>query len=865
MKPIYLEFCGINSFSEPARIDFASLLQSGVFGIFGDTGSGKSTILDSIHFALYGEIDRAPKAFNDCINYHSEGAYVIFDFEITTDGVKKAYRVRRERKRKTGTTKAFLYEYADGNKQLALAEGTRDVDELLEKIIGLTFSDFKTCIALPQGDFAALVKSTTAERVKLVARLFNLEKYGERFSKAINEKYYRAEEEVNLVKARMSENEGGDEAYLAQIEEELTLNKARLQEEQKAFTAIEEEEKQASVEASAKREYDLLCAQKKSFEEKLATMQEKRALIERLPQAKIVVERVNALKNTQREKGLANAKAEEATRAHARLSEELTQAKTRLEEGDFERKILAQSLNCEKLLTADADVQAAAKAEKELEECRKLFKELQNQCPAEDFEGKRAQLENELALLGADDTLLEYLKHNYKAVLLADTYGEIRADLRGIMEKYPQTEADITRLLEKYAPLPLTDGQTLDIANVNLAFKQIEQKRKAIKVQIEELEKRKRAYDTNESRKLTVRERGEILRKSCEEAKEKIAFVKDLGTLKDAQQNLVALKEMQKLLSERVEKTQESLVKQFAEKQKQEGLVALLEKTYVEQETALEQALAENGFSGVEEAEQLLAFVGNGERAKAECRAFFDEYGVCLHKYEAIDKEAFVRFDETRLPRANENKRAAQAQLNVLHQKIGASETQKNRLLILREKYKEQTKELAEKEKYKNLCDELRSLVKSNRFLEFIASEYLQEICVSASRTLLSLTGGRYFLRYEKEFKVGDNLDGGILRAVRTLSGGETFLVSLSLALSLSGAICAKSLKPIEFFFLDEGFGTLDEKLVDTVMDVLGKLSKSFAVGLISHVEELKHRIENKILVTGATEQHGSKVQTECF
>ena len=165
------------------------------------------------------------------------------------------------------------------------------------------------------------------------------------------------------------------------------------------------------------------------------------------------------------------------------------------------------------------------------------------------------------------------------------------------------------------------------------------------------------------------------------------------------------------------------------------------------------------------------------------------------------------------------------------------------------------------KEKDKNLCDELRQLVRSNKFLEFIACEYLQEICASASKTLLSLTGGRYFLRYDKEFKVGDNLDAGNLRAVKTLSGGETFLVSLSLALSLSAAICLKSLRPIEFFFLDEGFGTLDEKLVDTVMDVLGKLSKTFSVGLISHVEELKHRIDHKIIVSGATESRGSQVK----
>ena len=81
-------------------------------------------------------------------------------------------------------------------------------------------------------------------------------------------------------------------------------------------------------------------------------------------------------------------------------------------------------------------------------------------------------------------------------------------------------------------------------------------------------------------------------------------------------------------------------------------------------------------------------------------------------------------------------------------------------------------------------------------------------------------------------------------------------------ALALSQTICAKSLKSIEFFFLDEGFGTLDSTLVDTVMNALEKLkSSSFTIGVISHVEELKHRIDSKITVIKATESHGSTVQ----
>ena len=148
--------------------------------------------------------------------------------------------------------------------------------------------------------------------------------------------------------------------------------------------------------------------------------------------------------------------------------------------------------------------------------------------------------------------------------------------------------------------------------------------------------------------------------------------------------------------------------------------------------------------------------------------------------------------------------------------------------------------------------------------MEFVAEECLQSVASGASARLLSLTGGRYFLRYDGGFLVGDNFNGGQTRGVYTLSGGETFLVSLSLALALSAEICAKSLRPIEFFFLDEGFGTLDEHLVDVVLDSLEKLKgEHFSIGIISHVEELKHRIDKKLLVKKATEKYGSRIQAE--
>ena len=157
----------------------------------------------------------------------------------------------------------------------------------------------------------------------------------------------------------------------------------------------------------------------------------------------------------------------------------------------------------------------------------------------------------------------------------------------------------------------------------------------------------------------------------------------------------------------------------------------------------------------------------------------------------------------------------------------------------------------------------LFNLVKANKLMEFVADEYLQEIALNAERTLKKLTCGRYGLRYSDNFYVTDNFDGGVERSVSSLSGGETFLVSLSLALSMSQEIYSKSNRPIEFFFLDEGFGTLDNNLVDTVLDSLEKLKNAnFTIGIISHVQELKQRINRKINVISATRTSGSQIET---
>lgn len=163
----------------------------------------------------------------------------------------------------------------------------------------------------------------------------------------------------------------------------------------------------------------------------------------------------------------------------------------------------------------------------------------------------------------------------------------------------------------------------------------------------------------------------------------------------------------------------------------------------------------------------------------------------------------------------------------------------------------------------------LQSVFRGNAFVEYIAEEQLMQVSQSASRRLRFLTKQRYALEVDSSggFVISDDANGGVKRPVSTLSGGETFLTSLSLALALSAQIQLRGQYPLQFFFLDEGFGTLDPELLDTVITSLEKLHHDqLSVGVISHVPELRARLSRKLVVLPAEQAGGgSRVVMETF
>ncbi|SDH43970.1 AAA family ATPase [Alteribacillus bidgolensis] len=198
---------------------------------------------------------------------------------------------------------------------------------------------------------------------------------------------------------------------------------------------------------------------------------------------------------------------------------------------------------------------------------------------------------------------------------------------------------------------------------------------------------------------------------------------------------------------------------------------------------------------------------------------------------------------------------AINKKLDDLREKRGAASKSLDEIKQKHTYYNELEKERKKREEKENQYQQLDTVFRGKGFVEFIAEEQLVQVSRLASERLYTLTNGRYAIEVDSSggFIVRDDANGGIKRPVTTLSGGETFLTSLALALALSASIQLKGQYPLEFFFLDEGFGTLDHELLETVMSALEKLqTDNLSVGVISHVPELQERLPKKLFVKPA-------------
>lgn len=206
MKPIKISIKGFNSFVEEQSVNFEKLMSKGMFGIFGPTGSGKSTILDAITFALYGKIARESSSHSQYININSTSAIVVFEFEIE-EATRQRYKITREiKKSKNGSTKTTQCKIVRVTNEIedVLGEKERETTDEIKRIIGLEYSDFIKTVVLPQGSFNEFIKLEGKDRREILERLFNLQKYGKLLEDKISAKSKNIENEKNVLEGEIN-------------------------------------------------------------------------------------------------------------------------------------------------------------------------------------------------------------------------------------------------------------------------------------------------------------------------------------------------------------------------------------------------------------------------------------------------------------------------------------------------------------------------------------------------------------------------------------------------------------------------------------------------------------------------------------
>ncbi|MGI5946382.1 MAG: AAA family ATPase [Lachnospiraceae bacterium] len=966
MKPLKLTIKGLNSFVETQTIDFEELSSKGIFGIFGPTGSGKSTILDGITLALYGDLARKSNGFvNSGEEVRQANVSLVFQISSPNPRIFQVDRtfVKNKDASKKPVSKSVLKEHRSGQIEV-LEEGTSAVNEACEKLIGLKKEDFLRTVVLPQGKFSEFLMLTGKERNEMLERLFRLEEYGEQLSERIGEEKKILSHEIENLRGRLS----GYEEISKEILEERRENRTKWEQEYQALSETAEQLKQVLEEKQALRK---LLEEQSLYERRLNKLlarnsqvldwENKLALAEEIQSIKPVKElcrqkeqelgaALSVLETRMQEASLAEVKLRESTC----LKQKNTAVKRQndlLDRQEQNRVSASLRKNIQEGALTERELQKNGQEQKQAEDLQAgLIKKIEgleqewNQMKKQEERLSEAiagcwKDEQERMTKALKSTLKEgepcpvcgFICHDLPSVPQGD--GNWETETKDSSRQIEQFEQEKERLQKEISQIQLewSAGKAkLETAEDHL--RELSDKRREWTIRLKRLseenqEKRKFSGLTFETMQKQVEDmdrQSERLRIELERAERETGNVQE--ELEAISRKTMELELCKARLETRQAETETAMLRLQAEivrligqeKGSQKELDKISEEIETIQkagkqaeaeferrrqaETKAKEAVkvAEAGAAYAktawEEAKsQLLQGISNCPRLKEELAGAASDMETVLETWELEADRAEQLKEEIR--RYREETAALSSQLEekknqIQGQTLDETEWQKVTAAVqqmerdLEEKrtegirlldsvaqgqirLKEKEKLLREYEKKEHrqaLVSQLEGLIKGKRFVEYAAKEKLQYVSREASVLLYQLSCGIYELECNEQgyFQIVDFKNGGIRRAVNTLSGGEVFLASLSLALALSAQIQLSSHASLELFFLDEGFGTLDDNLLDVVMEALEHLRSlsSRAIGLITHVERIQNQMPVKLLVKPA-ESGGKGSRTE--
>jgi exonuclease SbcC len=784
MRPLHLTVDGFTSFRAPVDLDFESL---DLFAITGPTGAGKSSLIDALTFALYGQVPRVGREYKQLMSHGAERLSVKLDFRMGAT----TYRIARTLK-SSGAPQSRLERLSARGAATPVADRVKDIEEEVGRILGLDYDGFTRSVVLPQGQFDSFLKGKPEERRKILVTLLGLDVY-ERMHAIVNRKAADARREAQFLVQQLERD------FAEATPEILRVLEAELQDaESSAGRAGDEED---ALAAALKTAATLRAAHRELMDPRRRRRQAaKRAQAEAAQPARAAPRAGRGggractgarrpLGDPAREAVLAQARtwADEL----ARVARELGRLEPQLAAG-----IEAERLAAQRIVEAEARLRAAeserANVERALKDARDALEEQRRQLAAHDL---RRHLE----------------------------YGQ----------PCPVCEQAVARVPSRRKPGGLEAAERVQAAAESAA----EASRKSVesaRLEREQLTGRAGAAEV-ERRALDER---------CEQsrgARRRLA-----GSLEGAGFMPLDVAEPESLLV-RIDAEARAAVQAREERERLEE-----ERLQVEQEAtrlAAEEATAEaQRGSALERAREI-------EQKQAPLAELFGEARAVL------DDEARAR--GWSLVGARDSMEALERRQAVLRAEALEGRARVERLRTRREALERavaRAVELAARrhdlEGESALGSALAQHLRADQFLAFVQEEALHRLATDGSRHLLTLSQGRYSLFCEdQEFVVQDHWHADRQRSVRTLSGGETFLASLALAMALAESLAALSAEgrageALESLFLDEGFGTLDPETLDVVVQAIETLQGGRRlVGVITHIAELAERLPARVEV----------------
>ncbi len=808
MRPLRLELEGFATFRQRTVLDFDGLE---LVAFTGPTGAGKSTIIDAITFALYGSVARYDNAnvVAPVIHQLANEAKVRLDFELGGIGYT-AVRVLRRTKAGASTREARLERF-DGRWGLdeattSVAGSVKELDEMVVKLLGLDFAQFTRTIVLPQGEFAQFLRDEPASRQRLLRRLLDLEIYS-RMGTLARDEAKRSAQQVEVIEAERDRHLPADKQTLSVLVERLE--------------ALDE----------LRAGLDARLLELTEIEAALIPLRSRCTAIDHL------VERLDDLAAP--------------PPAVSQDSEELAAAEKTLElaasaliEARSERDAALEAMSGlsdrATLMAALGGLRQRIELDAEIDEARTQI---------EERESSRERLDNEAAAALEE---LEMRESELALVRNAASAHEWTATLV-VGEPCPVCHQEV-------GSVPSHDVGAELASATNLVKKATEASKTASAAAVEAAAAAKASSEAIE--RLKAR-RALVLKATGGEANvspSAIAGIED-------EIELVGLAEHRRDEATRRVAAAEARVERAEVGLKE--LAAMAKNLRLELATARDgvvelgpptldgSSLAEDWASMTSWA-QATAVQLRGERTKLA-----DEGKNLAQKKEGLDSTLRGEAEALGVSAAPDR---------LVEQLAIASGEARSALQIADERRATYERLVAQALDLAELRDLNRMVglhLQANYFEGWLLDEALETIVRRATVWLLDLSRGQYSLVVdERQFAILDHANADERRDVRTLSGGETFLASLALALALADSI--SDLAPVdaprlESMFLDEGFGTLDPETLDVVAVAIEELaSTGRLIGIVTHVAELAERMPARFEVRkGPTGSSASLVGLE--